>query len=281
MLSAKSFRPYIATADAASKWLTIFISDIYSRMEEEGIVEGKRKPKTMTLNYRSSSGASKGRSVPIREITKPALTALAQNLLRSVVDDARAWPCAMLSLAVSRFEERETGSVGIRGFLVSDDAAKDQNTPKPKLGSTIERGPERRKIDEDIGRFFTKEPVAYDEAPNPEDPLSENATADPETEVFDNPLSSPPPPATATGDRPMFLCDRCKVSLPLEDQEEHQDWHFAKELAQEDRVEAMKRAAPPVPPSSSKKPKKSSGSGGGKKGVGGPEKGQRKLFFRR
>jgi len=244
-------------------------------------VEGKRRPKTMTLNYRSSSGAGRGRSVPIREITKPALTALAQNLLRNVVNDARAWPCAMLSLAVSRFEERETGSVGIRGFLVSGDAAKDQSTPKSEPGSTIERGPERRKADEGIGRFFTKEPVAYDETPTPEDLLSEDATADLETEVFDNPSSSPPPSTTATGDRPMFMCGRCKVSLPLEDQEEHQDWHFAKVLAQEDRVEAMKRTATPAPPSSSKKPKKSSGSGGGKKGVGGPEKGQRKLFFQR
>ncbi|PUU74742.1 hypothetical protein B9Z19DRAFT_1132677 [Tuber borchii] len=288
MLSAKSFRPYITTADAASKWLTIFISDIYSRMEEEGVVEGKRRPKTMTLSYRSSRGAGKGRSVPIREITKPALTALAQNLLKSVVDDARAWPCAMLSLAISRFEEREIGSVGIRGFLVSGEAAKDQNTPKPESSSTIEREPKRRKVDEDIGRFFTKELAAYgDETPNPEDLLSDDATADPETEeVFDNPPSSPPPPfSTATGDRPMFLCDRCKISLPLEDQEEHQDWHFAKDLEQEDRAEVMKRTAPPVPPSSFKKPKKSSGSGGGggggggKKGAGGPEKGQRKLFF--
>lgn len=278
MLSAKSFRPYITTADAASEWLTIFISDIYSRMEEEGVVEGKRRPKTMTLSYRSSRGASKGRSVPIRELTKPALTALAQNLLKSVVDDAMAWPCAMLSLAVSRFEEREIGSVGIRGFLVSGEAAKEQNTPKPESSSTIEREPKRRKVDEDIGRFFTKELATYDKTPNPEDLLSEDATADPETEeISDNPPSSPPPFTTATEDRPMFLCDRCKISLPFEDQEEHEDWHFAKDLAQEDRAEVMKRTAPPAPPSPSKKPKKSSG--GGKKGVGGREKGQRKLFF--
>jgi len=245
-------------------------------MEEEGVVEGKRRPKTMTLSYRSSRGASKGRSVPIREITKPALTALAQNLLKSVVDDARAWPCAMLSLAVSRFEEREIGSVGIRGFLVSGEAAKDQNTPKPESSSTIEREPKRRKVDEGIGRFFTKELATYDKTPNPEDLLSEDATTDPEIEISDNPPSFPPPFATATEDRPMFLCDRCKISLPFEDQEEHQDWHFAKDLAQEDRAEVMKWTAPPAPLSSPKKPKKSSG---GKKGVGGPEKGQRKLFF--
>ncbi|PWW78545.1 DNA/RNA polymerase [Tuber magnatum] len=278
MLSAKSFRPHITTTDAASKWLTIFISDICSRMEEEGVLEGKRRPKTMTLSYRSSSGAGKGRSVPIREVTKTALTAVAQNLLRGVVDDARAWPCAMLSLAVSGFEEREAGNVGIRGFLVSGDAAKDRTAPKPESSNAVEREPKRRRMGEDIGRFFTREPAAYDETPSREDLLSEDAAVDPETgDAFDNPPSSPPSATAATGDGRMFLCDRCKTSLPFEDQEEHQDWHFAKDLAQEDRAEAMRRIAPPAPSSpSSQKPKKGSGSGGGKKGSG-PEKGQRKL----
>ncbi|RPA92566.1 DNA/RNA polymerase [Choiromyces venosus 120613-1] len=294
MLSAKSFRPYITTADAASKWLTIFIADIYSRMEEEGVMEGKRRPKTMTLHYRSSSGAAKGRSVPIRDVTKPALTALAQNLLRGVVDDARAWPCAGLSLSVSGFEEREAGNVGIRGFLVSGEAAKERNAPiKPESSGAVEREPKRRRLGEEgIGRFFTKGPAVYDEGANPEDILSEDATMDHEVEeALDNPPSSPPlppPPAEpATEERPMFQCDRCNASLPFEDQDEHQDWHFAKDLAREDRAEVLKWIAPPPPPapptsssSSSKKPKKGSGgSSSSKKGAGAPEKGQRKLFF--
>ncbi|CUS09821.1 unnamed protein product [Tuber aestivum] len=282
MLSAKSFRPYIATPDAASKWLTVFISDIYSRMEEEGVMEGKRRPKTMTLSYRGSGGAGKGRSVPIREVTKPALTTVAQNLLRGVVDDARAWPCAMLSLAVSGFEEREVGNVGIRGFLVSGDPAKHRNAPRPESSSAVEREPKRRKVGEDIGRFFTKQPAAFNETPTREDLLSEDAAVGPGTgDAFDNPPSPPPPAIVATGGGRMFLCDRCKTSLPFEAQEEHQDWHFAKDLAQEDRAEAMRRIAPPAPSSpSSKKPKKGSGGGGGKNGSG-PEKGQRKLLFRK
>ncbi|CAZ83435.1 unnamed protein product [Tuber melanosporum] len=282
MLSAKSFRPYITTADAGSKWLTIFISDIYSRMEEEGVMEGKRRPKTMTLNYRSSGGAGKGRSVSIREVTKPALTAVAQDLLKGVVDDTRAWPCAMLSLAVSGFEEREVGNLGIRRFLVSGDAAKDRNSPKSELSGVVEREPKRRRVAEDTGRFFTKELATHSETPNPEDTLPEDAILDPETEeALDNPPSFPLPVAATPRDRPMFLCDRCKTSLPFEDQEEHQDWHFAKDLAREDRTEVMKRIVSPAPPSSSRKPRKGSGSGNGKKGGGGSEKGQRKLIFRK
>src|ERR1700760_3916598 len=52
MLSAKSFRPSINNTEQANKWLRIFVADIYARLVEEGVVENKRRPKTITLHHR-------------------------------------------------------------------------------------------------------------------------------------------------------------------------------------------------------------------------------------
>jgi len=52
MLSAKSFRPSINTPEQAIRWLRIFSADIYSRLVEEGVLENKRRPKTINLHHR-------------------------------------------------------------------------------------------------------------------------------------------------------------------------------------------------------------------------------------
>jgi len=52
MLSAKSFRPFINTPEQAIRWLRIFSADIYSRLVEEGVLENKRRPKTINLHHR-------------------------------------------------------------------------------------------------------------------------------------------------------------------------------------------------------------------------------------
>ncbi|KAK8074261.1 DNA polymerase eta subunit [Apiospora phragmitis] len=52
MLSAKSFRPVINSMDQAIRWLRIFAADIFSRLVEEGVLENKRRPKTINLHHR-------------------------------------------------------------------------------------------------------------------------------------------------------------------------------------------------------------------------------------
>ncbi|RMY83600.1 hypothetical protein D0862_11654 [Hortaea werneckii] len=126
MLSAKSFRPSINDATTATKWLRIFVSDIFSRLVEEGVLENKRRPKTMNLHHRCGQ-ATRSKSTPIplgRKITEDGLLELAKGLLAQVVVDGRAWPCANLSLSVGGFEEGVSGNKGIGGFLVHGEEAR-------------------------------------------------------------------------------------------------------------------------------------------------------------
>lgn len=283
MLSAKSFRPYIKSTDAATKWLTIFVADIHSRLEEEGVMEGKRRPKTMTLSHKPVSGSSKARSAQIREVSSDALMALAVGLLRGVEEEGRAWPCVLLSLQVSGFEEREAGNMGIRGFLVSAEAPRGAGARKVKgeeAGSSGEREFKRRRVDEDIGRFFRKgEPIdeASLEGETTADELLPQALRDnldsPNT-GGETPSSDINTPAPDT-DRPSFTCPRCSTLLPFEQREEHEDWHFAKDLANEDRAQASRERASTASTNTPPPVKKATRSG--KKGGG--EKGQRTLAF--
>ncbi|KAK3110496.1 DNA-directed DNA polymerase eta rad30 [Teratosphaeriaceae sp. CCFEE 6253] len=126
MLSAKSFRPSINNFEIACKWLRIFIADIFSRLVEEGVLENKRRPKTINLHHRQGAQTrSKQAPIPLgRVITEDGLFELAKNLLAQVIVDGRAWPCANLSLSVGGFEDGVTNNKGIGGFLVHGEEAK-------------------------------------------------------------------------------------------------------------------------------------------------------------
>lgn len=302
MLSAKSFRPTINTFDQAHKWLLIFISDIYSRLEDEGVMEGKRRPKTMTISHRPTGGGSKTRQVPIplgRPLTKDILMSLAEGLLKGVESEGKAYPCVMLSLQVAGFEDRETGNMGIAGFLVKGDLAKVANKERAEAQQEEDRGAKRRRVDGGIGRFFRKE---LDDLET-EDPdaleLEDHQEQDgdimkieggpiniPEGVVLDSEAQHIGLPVDGLLSHYTYTCSQCDVKIAIQDQEEHEDWHFAKALADEDRVAARERiaAAASLPPATGSKKgiatKKGSGSGGkgSKKGVG-MEKGQKKLAF--
>lgn len=289
MLSAKSFRPTITTSDQAYRWLIILVSDISSRLEEEGVMEGMRRPKTMAMLHRPLGGSGKTRSVPIplgRPLTKDVLMTLARGLLRGAESEGKAYPCSGLSLQVGGFEEREVGNMGIAGFLVKGEQA--GTVKKEQVGNQQEedRVVKRRRFDEGIGRFFRKEL---------EDPEADNfdglgsredggmmeidiIRADiPEVESL---RDGGQPAGLPVGDLPShqtYICSRCGAEVLIQGQEEHEDWHFAKSLADEDRAAVRERAAiaavVPVPvPRNSKKGK------GSKKGTG-MEKGQKKLAF--
>ncbi|KAF2725248.1 DNA/RNA polymerase [Polychaeton citri CBS 116435] len=129
MLSAKSFRPSVNSMDVACKWLRIFVADIFSRLVEEGVLENKRRPKTINLHHRQGA-QTKSKQAPIplgKTISEDALFDLAKNLLAQVVVDGRAWPCANLSLSVGGFEDGIKDNKGIGGFLVRGDEAKALN----------------------------------------------------------------------------------------------------------------------------------------------------------
>ncbi|KXG49715.1 DNA polymerase eta [Penicillium griseofulvum] len=273
MLSAKSFRPSIKSLDQAEKWLRIFAADIYGRLVEDGVLENRRRPKVITMHHRTGNAQSHSRQIPIpgsNAISENLLYDLANTLLRQVVADGQAWPCSNLSLSVSSFEDGVINNKAIEGFLVRGDQAKalsHSSRPRDADNSPSEQASteKRRKLDGDGGkikRFFG----------NPSH-LEDTATDEP------NSAQEPVEMDAELSGIPRFVCPRCSKSMFEYEKEEHDDWHFAKDLASQDREEAkVSQLPPPTKNSTRGMNTRGRGSrGGGSRGK--PEKGQMRLAF--
>lgn len=263
-------------------------------------MEGKRRPKTMAMSHKPSGGGGRTRSVPIplgRPLTKDVLMTLAEGLLKGAESEGKAYPCAGLSLQVAGFEERETGNMGIAGFLVKGEQARTADKERAESRQEEDRVAKRRRVDEGIGRFFRKEledldAYNFDALESGElqeqdgDTMETGATTDsvPGGRGLD---TGGQPAGLPTGDlSSYYTCSRCSTEIPVQDQEEHEDWHFAKSLADEDRAAVREQAATAAAAVSSpslgnnkKRNGPKGGSGKGPKKGRGMEKGQRKLAF--
>lgn len=302
MLSAKSFRPSINTCEQAVRWLRIFVSDIYSRLVEEGVLENKRRPKTITLHHRQG-GETRSRQAPIalgKTISEASLFDLAKALLNQIIQEGSVWPCANLSLSVGGFEDGVSGNMGIASYLVKgqEATAVGTNTRESDDGVQV-RSEKRRRHDgsaQNIQRFFRTEatngeddqldaPRAMEEAASAsvDIPYAAQDVA-PERSAVESfqghhagsrDLSSGP---TATHQQPIsrYLCNSCSKSFETKGElQSHKDWHFAKTLLEEDRNQLVVAAE-------SRPGKKRAGLVGKKIGGGGlskTEKGQSKLNF--
>ncbi|TAQ83196.1 hypothetical protein B7494_g8479 [Chlorociboria aeruginascens] len=292
MLSAKSFRPTINTLEQAIRWLRIFVADIYSRLVEEGVSENKRRPKTINLHHRQG-GQTRSRQAPIpqgKKIDEVTLFDLAKNLLHQIVLEGRVWPCANLSLSVGGFEDGVVGNMGIGAFLVKGDEAKELNS------STRDERPEKRRRVDDRGiqKFFSKADGSEhddDEFGAQELPgvvSAEGGYADsinsllPTNGLKHQDITGHSAASSSLQQQQQqqhitdYICTRCNIHLESADTlQNHQDWHFAKDLHNEDRGHSLSKAQIPKPskqnrPSSSKK---------NPTGRSKPEKGQSKLAF--
>ncbi|KAI4611988.1 hypothetical protein J4E80_007440 [Alternaria sp. BMP 0032] len=156
MLSAKSFRPAINSFEQGVRWLRIFVADIFSRCVEEGVLENKRRPKSINLHHRQGA-QTRSRQAPIpqgKPLSETILFDLAKNLLAQVVVDGRAWPCSNLSLSVGGFEDGITNNKGIGGFLVRGEEAKAMlSSGRAAIGGG-EPPAKRRKTKGNIANFF-------------------------------------------------------------------------------------------------------------------------------
>ena len=281
MLSAKSFRPSINSMEQAVRWLRIFAADIYSRLVEEGVNENKRRPKTINLHHRQG-GQMRSRQAPIpsgRSIDEVLIFELAKTLLGQVIVEGRAWPCANLSLSVGGFEDGPTGNRGIGGFLVRGQEAKvmklaERDAGHRALTSGDGRPEKRRKIDDGgIQKFFAKREESRVELDEEFD-SDQNAHVDADqhddgergsdAEVYgqaglQGKIASPEERSTDDAHKhtheisepshpPLvetYTCDRCSKSMAMSNQEEHEDWHFAKDLQAQERTNATSAGARP------------------------------------
>jgi len=275
MLSTKSFRdPLPSSVADAQLWVEVFLADICSRLEDEGVMDGRRRPKTMTMTItgKHSGSRNKQTSIPAAgKIERELLAKIAEGLLRQVVGEPSVLPCTGLSLQVAGIEDREEGNMGIGAFLIKGGRAK--GADKRAGGGGGERAPaedKRRRVGDDAGRFVAAPALCGDNGSGREDAASDAPSA--------------------------FRCPECGADVAMGAEEEHRDWHFARSLMLEDRAaaaaaaaatarERVTRSAPPVVPKGKAGGSSSSGGGGGGKGKRGKkdasklEKGQRKLAF--
>jgi DNA polymerase eta len=303
MLSAKSFRPSINTYEQAVRWLRIFVCDIYSRLLEEGVLENKRRPKTINLHHRQG-GQTRSRQCHIPQgqiIDEASLFDLAKTLLSQIIQEGRVWPCANLSLSVGGFEDGITGNMGIGSYLVKGDEAKLLKTTMHYSENIPRTRPEKRQRLDVTGptlqRLFKTDCIEeYDEDFGAEGQAEDNNVLKPKAfesaEKINMKSSARKVGREAPGNMAVnsarlhqqsisaYLCDSC--SKPFDSAEglqSHQDWHFAKALQEEDRNHASV-SIQPQPGSISRKQKPAML--GKKTGVGSSsriERGQSRLNF--
>ena len=290
MLSAKSFRPYINDQDAASKWLRIFVADVYSRLVEEGVVENRRRPKTINLHHRQG-GVTRSRQLPIpgaRKITEDVLFELSKTLLSQVIIDGRAWPCSNLSLSVGGFEDGITGNHGIGAFLVKGDEAKAMNSSKlhekrdpDRFESDARPASKRKKADEGIAKFLARKASSGED--QVEEPTRRSATGTPTHGPEQSPLEKHETldHLGSSEQQDVYICPDCQAKIYSVERAEHADWHFAKQLQADERTSStpIPQAQPLAPGNAVSvktrgRPKKTAASGGG-------DRGQKKLVFGR
>ena len=312
MLSAKSFRPTINSSEQAVRWLRIFIADIMSRLVEEGVLENKRRPRTLNLHHRQGA-QMRTRSAPIptgRAIDEALLFDIAKTLLSQIVVDGRAWPCSNLQLSVSGFEDGPTGNRGISGFLVKGEEAKatvssSYDTDRDASSTDNDHTKKRRKINDGVMHtFLSKGEVSRedfgdfsDTADNsmvaddaellpPVNPITRNVgeevNAEITVELSGSTLGESVTRPAARAQRPLmqqatletFFCDRCGKDIPIPATSEHGDWHIASDLQFQEETNPLLGRRPMVGAKTRQGPKASNAPT--QKGI---EKGQSRLAF--
>ncbi|KAF3396212.1 N-acetyltransferase eso1 [Penicillium rolfsii] len=284
MLSAKSFRPSINSLEQAEKWLHIFAADIYGRLVEDGVLENRRRPRVITLHHRTAQMRSRQSPIPAAgTIDESLLFELARTLMRQVMTDGQPWPCSNLSLSVSSFEDGVSKNKAIEGFLLRGDQAKSLNhgsRPQDSYVSLNEPPPpeKKRKIDDSgIKRFFAQPPLDR----KPDKAVGDQESPQPR-EDYDDPIIPTPVSETEVDDNASlhYTCERCSRNILEIEREEHDDWHFAKDLEIQERQEARDAQQQSRPAAGSNSSRGSGSRGrGGRGSRGKPERGQMRLAF--
>lgn len=289
MLSAKSFRPSINSPEQGERWLRILVADIHGRLVEDGMLENKRRPKVMSLHHRTD-GQSKSRQIPIpsgRPIDAASLFELSKTLLNQTLNDNKVWPCANLSLSVGGFEDAVVGNQSLDSFFTRGDhrdiSLYPSHTLQEPMGSSHMN--KKRKVSNNIQRFFaSSSPIpdgieysmSHTNAATSEKPSRPQGADDEVDTALGDGFESEAAPSRVNQQNVFtpsietsglsFVCPRCKNSMPEVEREEHDDWHFAKDLAaQESKFMSREIQA------------RSQGGGRGRKKI---EKGQTQLAFR-
>jgi DNA polymerase eta len=312
MLSAKSFRPTINTYDQAVRWLRIFVADIMSRLIEEGVLENKRRPRTLNLHHRQGA-QMRSRQAPIptgRAIDESMLFDIAKNLLGQIVVDGRAWPCSNLQLSVGGFEDGPSSNRGIGSFLLRGDEAKAilpsaRDVDGLMSSKEVEQPGKRRRLDGGaLQNFFLKREISHEDIAEYSDPtdhaeFTSPGHSEPSSDAVSMGVNNeedsktkrsfqPNEHGTTTNDVTIlrqslesYYCNRCSKGMPVTAKSEHEDWHFARDLQAQEHtpLENQPRSVVLKAANHVSGPKKTQGSGSAHSSAQKVEKGQSRLVF--
>ncbi|KAG8415265.1 DNA-directed DNA polymerase eta rad30 [Metarhizium acridum] len=256
MLSAKSFRPSISTEEQALKWLRIFVGDIFSRLVEEGVLDNRRRPRSINLHHRHAG--------------------------QTRTED-KVWPCANLSLSVGGFEDGVKGNMGIGAFLVRGEEAAPARCKFPEKRSveTDVHSHKKPRMTNDIQRFFSRDGISNGEALSTTSGeaapmyMRDNTSALVQGKEAANSTEREFPEGQAQ--ITSFLCARCSfVSVDAEQLQSHEDWHMAKDIQEQERA----KSTPVYKPSFSRNSAPKGSGAASKRSRGNKlEQGQQKLSF--
>ncbi|KAL2043978.1 hypothetical protein N7G274_003498 [Stereocaulon virgatum] len=312
MLSAKSFRPTINTFDQAVRWLRIFVADIMSRLIEEGVLENKRRPRTLNLHHRQGA-QMRSRQAPIptgRAIDESMLFNIAKNLLGQIVVDGRAWPCSNLQLSVGGFEDGPSSNRGIGSFLLRGDEAKamlpsDRDVDGLMSGKDDEQPGKRRRLEGGaIQNFFLKRGIGHEDAAEYSDPhdhaeITSPGQTEPSSDAVSMGVNNEEDSKTKPSFQPnghgttindattlrqsleSYYCNSCSKGMPATAKSEHEDWHFARDLQAQEHtaLENQPRSVLSKTANHVLGSKKTQGSGSANSSAQKVEKGQSRLVF--
>ncbi|EEP78899.1 conserved hypothetical protein [Uncinocarpus reesii 1704] len=230
MSSTKAFRPSITSSEQAEKWLRIFVAEIYGRLVEEGVLEHKRRPKVLTIHR--YTGQTKSRQIPIPSgmaLGEEPLFALAKQLLKQIVNDGQMWPCINLSLTVSGFEDGVAGNQSLDGFFTraTGSEKKGPGSIRRQLEGYDETADSHRDKMAKVQHDFDEDSPVQDSRIDIEEPLA--------VQGIETVNCALPDGFSGEHQQGLRLCPQCNKSIAEAEFDEHQDWHFAKDLQSEER----------------------------------------------
>jgi DNA polymerase eta len=189
-----------------------------------------------------------------KEMGKEFLFTHALSLWRGIEAEGRAFPANNISVAVSGFGDVEDRVQGIQSFLVPG-VQKTHNSLKVeavKPSNTEALLGKRKREDEGIAKFLTKK----EESTPPPEPKTEESVEGEEMDMGET-----------------YVCSKCHKHIPLQEMEEHEDYHMALELSKGSPVRAPPLSQLKTKPISKEEKK------GLKKKTKPVEKGQQRLEF--
>ncbi|WBW73299.1 mitotic cohesin N-acetyltransferase/DNA polymerase eta Eso1 fusion protein [Schizosaccharomyces osmophilus] len=216
MLSAKNFsQNKLKDEHAVINWFRVFGSDLHSRFME---VEGLRRPKTLCLHVLTGSlRKSRSTQIPLdADITVDYIASHCLKLLRQLQDEYDVYPIAHLSVSFQNIVENDKSSRGIESFLRPSKVI-------PKSTATLDNSSKLHSDD--------------NSKPQPQCPseeIPEEASPKKKRSVFGmfKDISDSPSPTIQQS----YTCDECGHSIPITQNGEHDDYHFAINLSRKERL---------------------------------------------